>query len=122
MAAGETATKEFLTHYEDAETFCTTTINLKELAVGRHRQGAFDRQELETTFGWLEVLPFGIDAAHEAAALEAALWDDSSIRRQVDPQAGDVLIAGVAKARDAPLVARNTDDFATFDGVETETY
>lgn len=120
--SGQEAAGEYLSTYEDAETFLTTTINLKELAVGRRRQGQFDRQELAETFSWLEVVPFDVDAAHEAAALEADLWAGDSTRRQIDSLAGDVLIAGVARTLDATIVTRNTVDFAPFDGVETERY
>lgn len=119
---GTAATKDYLETHEDTDQFVTTTINIKELAVGRHRQGQFDRQTLESTFGWLEIVPFDTEAAYAAATLEAALWDEATTRRQVEARAGDVLIAGIAKSREIPVVTRNTDDFSTLAGVDIESY
>lgn len=120
--SGDDDAGAYLARHEDAHRFVTTTINVKELAVGRHRQGQFDSAELTSTFGWLDVLAFDRTHAYEAAKLEADLWTSDRSRRRIDSLAGDVLVAGVARALDAPVVTRNTDDFADFAGVGVESY
>jgi hypothetical protein len=119
---GRPAAERYLDAHEDAE-FCTTAVNLKEIAVGRELQSAFDREEILTTFGWLSVVPFAAEDAFAAGQLEAGL------RRREEPNqdrinalAVDLLVAGVAKRLNAPIVTRNTDDFETFDGVNVESY
>lgn len=119
---GDADAGAYLAANEDAHRFVATTISLKELAVGRHRHGEFDPTELESTFGWVDVLPFALDHAYEAAKLEADLWASDRSRRRVEALAGDVLIAGTARALDAPVVTRDTDDFGAFDGVAVEPY
>jgi hypothetical protein len=42
----------------EADTFVTTTLNLREHATGRALQGEFDHNELCSTFDWVTVLAF----------------------------------------------------------------
>lgn len=120
---GRTAVEEYLETHEDTADFLTTTLNIKKLAVGRALQGALDRAEIRSKFGWLPIVPFDLDHALAAGQLEAAL------RQEMDPNqdrinalTGDLLIAAVAKAEDATVVTRNTSDFEALGGVSVETY
>lgn len=113
---------DYLTANEDVE-FCTTTLNIKEIAVGRELQGQLSRPEIESTFDWVTIVPFTIDHAMIAGELEAALHRDTQINQdKINSLAGDLLIAAVAKERNATVVTQNTADFDLFDGVSTETY
>lgn len=49
--AGNENTKEYLTQNEESE-FITTTLNIKEIAVGRELQGKLNRHELLSKFEW----------------------------------------------------------------------
>ena len=69
---GREATKTYLEAHEDAE-FITTTLNLKEIAVGLSLQGNLDRHQLLSTFEWVETVPFQTDHAVVAGELEAEL-------------------------------------------------
>jgi len=105
------------------ESFVSTTISLKELAVGRALQGPLDPAEFDATFGWLTFLPFRSAHAFEAAALEADLRSRADGNQdRVNALAADVLIAGVARAEGATVVTRNDRDFSTFEGVDVEGY
>jgi predicted nucleic acid-binding protein len=70
--AGVEAVAEYLGANEDEE-FVTTTLNLKEIAVGRALQGELDRAEILTRFDWVRVVPFGAEHAFVAGRLEADL-------------------------------------------------
>ena len=120
---GRPAAKEYLGTHEQTADFLTTTLNIKELAVGRALQGALDRVEIASKFGWLSIVPFELDHAVAAGQIEAAL------RQELDPNqdrinalTGDLLIAAVAKAENAAVVTRNIDDFEALDDVSVETY
>lgn len=120
---GEDAVREYLERREEAETFVSSVINLKELAVGRAIQGKLDRNEIRTTFGWVEFLPFEPGHAFHAAEIEANLHLEPGVNRdRINALAGDVLIAAVAKANGATVVTRNVDDFEVFEDVAVETY
>lgn len=120
--AGDEDAGAFLDAHEETDEFVTTPITVKELAGGRRRQERFDERELASTFDWVRVVPFDRRHAYEAAALAADLWDSDRTRRQVEALAGDVLVAGAARALDATVVTRNTEDFEQFDGVTPEGY
>jgi predicted nucleic acid-binding protein len=120
--AGRENTGEFLERNEESE-FITTTLNVKEIAVGRDLQGKLDRHEILSTFGWLDIVPFGTDHAVIAGQLEAALHRDESVNQdRINSLAADLLIAAVAKERGATVVTENTDDFELLDDVSVETY
>lgn len=119
---GRNAVHEYLSEHEESE-FVTTTLNLKEIAVGRALQGNADRHEILTTFEWVQAIPFHIEHAFVAGQLEAALHRDTDINQdKINSLTGDLLIAAVAKERGATVVTKNVDDFAVFDGVTVESY
>lgn len=120
---GDPGVEEYLETHEETAEFAATTLNLKEVAVGRRLQGEFDRQELESTFNWVRLVPFDVEHAFLASGFEADLHRRENVNQdRVNALAGDLLIAAVAKALDAPVVTRNVDDFELFEGVDVETY
>ena len=120
--AGRDAVADYLAEREETATFLTSTINLKEIAVGRRLQGELDPAEIRATFDWVEVVPFRSEHAVVAADLEAPLHEDGSTNRaELNSLAGDVLVAAVAEAADATVVTKNTADFERL-GVDAEAY
>ncbi|XVH31151.1 type II toxin-antitoxin system VapC family toxin [Haloferacaceae archaeon DSL9] len=112
---------DYLERREEDSEFVTTTINLKEIAVGRELQDAFDAEVILAHFSWLSILPFRVDHAFEAGRLEAALRRDDNLNGdKINSLAGDVLIGAVANQHDATVVTKNTDDFELL-GVDVET-
>jgi predicted nucleic acid-binding protein len=121
--AGRSGAKEYLERHEGEAEFVTTTLNLKEIAVGRELQGAFDREGILSTFGWVALVPFDVEHAFVAGELEAELRrSDGMNQDRINSLTGDILIAAVAKESGAAVVTRNTADFELFDGVAVETY
>jgi len=119
---GDDAVGSYLNAHEDSE-FITTTLNIKEIAVGRELQGQLSRPEIRSTFDWVQIVPFEAEHAFIAGELEAALHRDESVNRdKINALAGDLLIAAVAKAQNATVVTENTVDFERFDGVSVEGY
>lgn len=113
---------EYLETHENEE-FLTTTLNLKEIAVGRKLQGKLDRAEILTTFDWLTLVPFESEHAFVAAELEATLQQRSDVNQdRINALAGDILIAAVAEERNATVVTENVRDFSLFEGVPVDTY
>ncbi len=126
----------FLIHYwggrEEAKTylkenpnseFATTTLNIKEIAVGRKLQGNLNRQEILTTFDWVTLIPFQTEHAFVAGELEAELHRESGVNQdKINALFGDVLIAAVAKDMGATVVTKNGEDFERFDTVPVEEY
>jgi predicted nucleic acid-binding protein len=107
----------------DDEEFITTALNIKEIAVGRALQDALSPAEIRSTFEWVRIAPFDVDASFVAGELEAALHrDESTNQDKINALAGDLLIAAVAKQWNATVVTENTDDFESFDGVAVESY
>jgi hypothetical protein len=120
--AGREAVAEYLEAHED-EDFITTTLNVKEIAVGRELQGKLDPFEIRSKFGWLEVVPFRMEHSFIAGRMEAELRRDGQLNQdKINSLAADTLIAAVARERDASVVTRNTEDFELFDGVGVEAY
>lgn len=118
---GLDAAAEYLAAHED-EQLVTTTLNLKELAVGRALQGALKRTELQATFDWVTVVPFGVEHAFAAAEHETALRRRDDVEgTKLNALAGDLLIAAVAEEEGAAVVTRNVDDFELI-GVAVESY
>jgi predicted nucleic acid-binding protein len=113
---------EYLEAHDEAE-FVTTTVNLKEIAVGRDLQDAFDPHEIRSTFEWVEIVPFTLEHAFIAGELEAELHRNDQLNGdKINALTGDVLIAAVAKAEDATVVTENVEDFELFDGVAVDSY
>jgi predicted nucleic acid-binding protein len=119
---GVEAVASYLADHEDEE-FVTSTICMKELAVGKHLIGTPSRADLTTNYGWLRIVPFTVEHAYHAGALEATLHADPDVNRDgINSLSGDVLIAGVARSLGAAVVTRNAEDFGRFDGVAVESY
>ncbi|WP_138005234.1 PIN domain-containing protein [Halalkalirubrum salinum] len=119
---GRESVKAYLETHERCE-FVTTTINIKEIAVGRALQNSLDSFEIRSAFDWLTICPFTAEHAFIAGKLEKNLHRNESVNSdKINALAGDVLIAAVAKEMDATVVTQNVGDFAIFDGVSVETY
>lgn len=101
----------------------TTTINLKEVAVGTHLlEDDPTIADLVSDFGWLDIEPFGIEDAHHAGAIQARLVEDDTVPAdRITALSGDLLIAAAARRRDATIVTENLADFETL-GVPIEEY
>lgn len=120
--AGEERVRNYLEQHEQSE-FVTTTLNIKEIVVGRALQNKLDRYEILSKFEWLSVIPFQTEHAFFAGQLEAELHRTEDLNQdKINSLAGDVLIAAVAKEMEATVVTDNVDDFRIFDGVSVETY
>lgn len=121
--AGTDDSKSYLEEQEESESFISTTINLKELAVGQALGDELNPFAIQTTFGWLDFRPFGIEAAFEAASLEAGLRQRPDVNQdRVNTVAGDLLIAAIAQVHDSPVVTRDRSDFDLFESVAVESY
>lgn len=120
--AGREDAREFLERHEESE-FATTTLNIKEIAVGRALQENLDHHELLSTFEWVHIVPFQTEHAFIAGQLEAGLHQDETVNQdKINSLTGDVLIAAVAKELGASVVTKNRTDFESLDGVSVETY
>lgn len=120
--AGSEATKEYLTQNEESE-FITTTLNIKEIAVGRDLQGKLDRHEILSTFDWVNIIPFQTEHAFIAGEVEAQLHRDENVNQdKINSLTGDVLIAAVAQETGATVVTENTDDFEILDNISVDSY
>lgn len=120
--AGNQDAKDYLEQHSESE-FVTTTLNIKEIAVGRELQGKLNRQEILTTFEWLTLIPLQADHAFVTAELEAELHRENSVNQdKINALAGDILIAGVAKDMGATVITENTTDFERFDTISVDGY
>lgn len=103
--------------------FLTTTITVKELAVGVHRvEDDPTVADLRTDLGWVDVLPFSTRHAFYAGEIESRLREDDVPRDRLNALGGDVLVAGAALAEDATVVTENVDDFDLLPDVPVESY
>jgi predicted nucleic acid-binding protein len=119
---GRKAVEEYLEAHDEAE-FVTTTLNIKEIAVGRAIQEQLDPYEIHAKFDWTTIMPFRAEHAFAAAELEAKLHADEDINQdKINSLTGDLLIAAVAKETGATVVTQNADDFQIFSGVSVDTY
>jgi len=120
--AGREGARDYLERSEEFE-LTTTTLNIKEIAVGRALQGKLDRHEILETFDWLNIIPFQTEHAFLAGQVEAELHRDEAVNQdKVNSLTGDVLIAAVAKETGATVVTENTDDFEFLGDASVETY
>lgn len=120
--AGREKARNYLERHEESE-FITTTLNIKEIAVGRDLQDKLDRHEILSTFEWVDTIPFRTEHAFIAGQLEAELHRDENVNQdKINSLAGDVLIAAVAKETGATVVTENMNDFNSLDGVAVESY
>jgi predicted nucleic acid-binding protein len=114
--------RSYLESQPDGTEYVTTTINLKEIAVGRRLADAFDPDEIEAQFEWVRSVPITREIAWETAQIEARLHADEDLNRdRINSLAGDALVAGAAVELDATVVTENVEDFRTL-GVPVETY
>jgi len=120
--AGREGVRDYLERIEEFE-LTTTTLNIKEIAVGRALQGKLDRHEILETFEWVNIIPFGTEHAFLAGQVDAELHRDESVTRgKINSLTGDVLIAAVAEETGATVVTENIDDFEFLGDVSVETY
>jgi len=120
--AGRESAREYLERNEEFE-LTTTTLNIKEIAVGRALQGKLDRHEILETFEWVNIIAFQTEHAFLAGQVEAELHRDESVNQdKINSLTGDVLIAAVAKETGATVVTENNDDFEFLGDVSVETY
>ena len=120
--AGRERARDYLERNEEYE-LTTTTLNIKEIAVGRALQGKLDRHEILETFEWVNIIPFRTEHVFLAGQVEAELHRDESVNQdKIDPLTGDVLITAVAKETGATVVTENKDDFELLGDVSVETY
>ena len=120
--AGREDVRDYLEQKEEFE-LTTTTLNIKEIAVGRAIQDELDQHEILETFDWVNIIPFQTEHAFLAGQIEAELHRDESVNQdKINSLAGDVLIAAVAKETEATVVTENTDDFESLGDVSVETY
>ena len=120
--AGREDVRDYLEQNEEFE-LTTTTLNIKEIAVGRAIQDELDQHEILETFDWVNIIPFQTEHAFLAGQIEAELHRDESVNQdKINSLAGDVLIAAVAKETGATVVTENTDDFESLGDVSVETY
>jgi predicted nucleic acid-binding protein len=108
----------FLAEHED-ETLVVSTISLQELAIGEVLVGDASLAAIVGALGAFDVRGYTVEHAYAAAVIEAELRDAGDYEPAL---ARDVLIGGVARARSNPVVTRNDEHFARFDGVAVETY
>ncbi len=119
---GRESVRTYLESQPESTEFLTTTINLKEIAVGRKLVDAFDPDEISAQFGWVRVVPITPKTAWEIAEIEAQLHRADDVNRdRINALAGDAIIAGAAAELDATVVTDNVEDFRTL-GVPVETY
>lgn len=120
--AGRESISAYLEAQPATTEYITTTINLKEIAVGRKLVGAFDPVEIRTQFEWVRMVPITPAIAWETAEIEARLYEDDSINRdRINALAGDAIIAGAAREFDATVVSNDVADFRSL-GVPVESY
>jgi hypothetical protein len=119
---GHESVKSYLESQPDATEYVTTTINLKEIAVGRKLVDEFEPDKITAQFEWVRVVPITPEIAWEIAEIEAKLHRADDVNRdRIDALAGDTIIAGAAAELDATVVTRNVADFRIL-GVQAETY
>ena len=118
---GHESVKSYLESQPRGTEYVTTTINLKEIAVGRKLVGEFDPAEIRSQFEWVRVVPIIPEIAWEVAEIEAGLHRKELNQDRINSLAGDAIIAGAAVELGATVVTNNVEDFEVL-GVPVETY
>ena len=119
---GRESVRTYLESQPESTEFLTTTINIKEIAVGRKLVDEFDPNEISAQFEWVHVVPITTEIAWEIAEIEAQLHRADDVNRdRINALAGDAIIAGAAGELDATIVTDDVEDFRTL-GVSAETY
>lgn len=120
--AGRDRVAAYLEAQSEATEYITTTINLKEIAVGRKLTGEFDPVEIRSQFEWVRVVSVTPEIAWEVADIEAQLYGDEAVNRdRINSLAGDAIIAGAASELGATVVTENVEDFERL-GVDVKGY
>jgi hypothetical protein len=119
---GHESVKSYLESQSEETEYVTTTMNLKEIAVGRKLVGEFGPEEIMTQFEWVETVPITPEIAWETAKIEARLHREDGVNRdRIDALVGDAIVAGAAVELDATVVTKTVEDFEPL-GVPAETY
>jgi hypothetical protein len=119
---GRESVASYLESQPEGTEYVTTTVNLKEIAVGRMLTDQFDAEEIRAQFEWVRVVPITTSIAWATAEIEAALYRDDEINRdRINSLAGDAIIAGAATELNATVVSNNVEDFEAL-GVPVEAY
>lgn len=80
-------------------------------------------EELLADLGRLRILSFTAEHVYMAGKIEDDLHADPDVQQdRMDSLMGDLVIAGVVRAIDAPVVTHTVEDFELFDGVSVERY
>lgn len=99
-------------------TLIVSTVSFQELAVGEVAARDQTLAAIRGHLGAFDSRPHTAEHAYEGAVIEATLRE----RGDSDPAlARAVLIGGVARAFEVPVVTQTPDQFETFDAVEVET-
>jgi hypothetical protein len=119
---GRESVRSYLESQSDGTEYVTTTINLKEIAVGRKLVGEFDPVAIRSQFEWVRIVPITPDIAWEAAEIESRLHRaEETNQDRINSLAGDVIAAGAAVDLGATVVTENVEGFRAL-GVPTEPY
>ncbi|MEY7851228.1 type II toxin-antitoxin system VapC family toxin [Natrarchaeobius sp. A-rgal3] len=114
--------KSYLESQPNETEYITTTLNLKEIAVGRKLVGRFNPEEIRAQFEWVRTVPITSTTAWEIADVEAPLHrDETTNRDRINALAADAVVAGAAIEHEATVVSNNVDDFRAL-GVPVESY
>ena len=119
---GRPAVREYLEAQPEGTEYVTTTLNLKEIAVGRKLMDEFDAAEIRSQFDWIRIVPITTEIAWEIADIEAPLHrDEETNADRINALSADAIIAGAASELGATVVSNNVDDFRAL-GVPVESY
>ncbi len=119
---GRESVRSYLERQPDGTEYVTTTVNLKEIAVGRKLTDEFDPVEIRSQFEWVRFVPITPSIAWEIAEIESQLYRDEAIEQdRINALAGDAIIAGAASELGATVVSNNVADFRLL-GVPVEAY
>jgi hypothetical protein len=119
---GRESVAAYLESQPEGTEYVTTTVNLKEIAVGRTLTDRSDAEEIRAQFEWVRVVPITTSIAWATAEIEAALYRDDGVNQdRINSLAGDAIIAGAATELNATVVSNNVEDFEAL-GVPVEAY
>jgi tRNA(fMet)-specific endonuclease VapC len=109
--------RQFKTHSPSRIALCS--IVKAELLYGAQRSSRLDAnlQRLKVFFSPLQSLPFDDFCAEHYSLIRADL---AAQGKPIGPN--DLLIAATARAHDAVLVTRNTEEFSRVEGLQIETW
>ena len=120
--AGRESARDYLEQNEEFE-LATTTLNIKEIVVGRALQGKLNRHEILETFEWMNIIPFQTKHAFLAGQIEAESYRDGKRKSGQNKfpywRCADTV---VAKETGATVVTENKDDFEFLGDVSVEIY